>query len=253
MRIGRASHESNNDNDPILNSAGEPFSIRMYSFHEDRQLVGWEHDPSKALMMFHENNFPPTHDLMDKMRTEGPSAPDGPPNESEQNMIDTLDKMMITPEKQRLIQRTFNSIHDRHARIIGCCVCGIRCILPTVTEGAPIPPPVLKVFPTDPLFGPLKFDDEQMREWHLLDTIKQKVMSSNFSDSDGNRYHVHQELINLIQVMDGGDDDFSLIMKGYICTKCENYLSQKNLPMYSGAMCRYRTRSFYLSEDSLCL
>jgi hypothetical protein len=136
MRNGRASQESNND--PILNSAGEPFSIRMYSFPEDRQLVGWEHDAWKALMMWYENNLPPTHDLMDKMRTD-------------------------------------------------------RCILPTVTaEGAPIPPPVLKVFPTDPLFGPLKFDDEQMREWHLLDPINQKVMSSKFSESDGNRYHVHQ-------------------------------------------------------------
>ena len=181
MRNGRASQESNNDNDPILNSAGEPFSIRMYSFPEDPQLVGWEKDASKALMMFHETNLPHTHDLMDKMRTEGPSAPDGPPNKSEQIMIDTLKEMKITPEKQRHIQRTFNSIHDRHARIIGCCVCGIRCILPTVTaEGALIPPPVLKVFPTDPLFGPLKFDDEQMREWHLLDPIKQKVRAPSF-------------------------------------------------------------------------
>ncbi len=50
-------------------------------------------------------------------------------------------------------------------------------------EGATIPPPVLKVFPTDPMFGPLKFDDEQMREWHLLGPIKQKVMSSKFSES----------------------------------------------------------------------
>ena len=102
-------------------------------------------------------------------------------------------------------------------------------------EGAPIPPPVLKVFPTDPMFGPLKFDDEEMREWHLLDPIKQKVMSSKFSESDGNRYHVHQELITFIQVMDGGDD-FPLIMKGYICTKCEKDLSQTKIPMYSVAM-----------------
>ena len=78
----------------------------MYSFPEDRQLVGWEHDPSKALMMFHETNLPHTHDLMDKICTEGPSAPDGPPNKSEQNIIDTLEDMNITPEKQRHIQRT---------------------------------------------------------------------------------------------------------------------------------------------------
>ena len=90
MRSHRASQESNNDNAPILNTAGEPFSIRMVSFPDDHQLVGWEHDAKKALMMFHENNLPHTHDLMDEMRIEGPSAPDGPPNESEQNMIDTL-------------------------------------------------------------------------------------------------------------------------------------------------------------------
>ncbi len=122
------SQESNNDNAPILNNAGEPFSICMYSFTDHHQLVGWEHDPMKAIMMWYENNLPPTHDLMDKMRTEGPSAPDGPPNESEQNMIGTIEEMKITPKKHRQIQRTFNSIHDRHARIIGCCVCGICCI-----------------------------------------------------------------------------------------------------------------------------
>ena len=72
MRNGRASQESNNDNAPILNNAGEPFSIRMESFPHFRQLVGWEYDPMKALLLWHENNFPPTHDLMDKMRTEGP-------------------------------------------------------------------------------------------------------------------------------------------------------------------------------------
>ena len=33
---------------------------------------------------------------MNKMLTECPSAPDGPPNESEQNMIDTLEEMKIT-------------------------------------------------------------------------------------------------------------------------------------------------------------
>ncbi len=183
------------------------------------------------------------------MRTDGPSAHDGLLNESEQNMIDTLEDMKITSKKQQQIQRTFNSIHDRHAFIIGCFVCGIRCILPRVTaEGALIPPPVLKVFPTDPMFGPLKIDDEEMREWHLLDPIKQKVMSSKLSESDGNRYHVHQDLINLIQVMDGGDD-FSLITKGYICTNCENYLSQKKLPMYSVAMIDFGLMSRHIPEQ----
>jgi len=74
-------------------------------------------------------------------------------------------------------------------------------------------------------------------------------MSSKFSESDGNRYHVHQELINLIQVMDGGDDDFSLIMKGYICTKCENYLSQNKLPMYSVAMLDFGLLSRHIPEQ----
>ena len=98
MRNGRTSQESNNDNDRILNSAGEPFSIRMVSFPDYHQMVGWENDPWKALMLWYETNLPRTHDLMDKMRTEGPSAPDGPPNQSEQNMIDTLEEMKITPE-----------------------------------------------------------------------------------------------------------------------------------------------------------
>ena len=84
MRIHRASQESNNDdNASILNSAGEPFSICMKSFPDDHQLVGWENDPLIAIMMWYENNLSHKHDLMDKMRTKGPSVPDGPPNESE--------------------------------------------------------------------------------------------------------------------------------------------------------------------------
>ena len=59
---------------------------------------------------------------------------------------------MMTPKKQERIQHTFHSIYDRHAHIIGCCSCGICCILPTVTaEGDPVPPPVLNVFPSDPM------------------------------------------------------------------------------------------------------
>ena len=49
--------------------------------------------------------------------------------------------------------------------------------------------------------------------------------------------------------MDGGDDDFSLIMKGYICTKCENYLSQKKLPMYSVAMLDFGLLSRHIPEQ----
>ena len=118
--------------------------------------------------MFHENHYSILHDLMDNIWTEGPSAPGDLPNKSEQNMIDALEEMKITPTKQQRIQRIFQSLHDRHAHILGCCSCGICCILPMVTaEGDPIPPPVLTVFPTDPLFRPLKFTASEVAEWHL--------------------------------------------------------------------------------------
>ena len=55
----------------------------------------------KAQMMWYANIFPHVHDLMDKMCTESPSAPDGLPNESEQDMIDALEEMKITPKKQQ--------------------------------------------------------------------------------------------------------------------------------------------------------
>ena len=50
---------------------------------------------------------------------------------------------------------------------------------------------------------------------------------------DGQRYHVHQELITEQQV--GEDDHSTLIMEGYICKKCENDLRQSKIPMYSVA------------------
>ena len=100
MRNARASQESNNDNAPLLNNAGEVYSIRKESIPDLHQLVGWEYDAEKALMMFYENIYPHLHDLMDKIRTEGPSAPDGLPKKSEQNVIDALEEMKITPEKQ---------------------------------------------------------------------------------------------------------------------------------------------------------
>ena len=136
-------------------------------------MVGFEYDAEKALMMSHENHYSILHDLMNDIRTEGPSAPGGLPKNSEQNMIETLEEMKITPKKQQRIQRTFHSLHDRHARILGCCSCGIRCIFPTVTaESDPIPPLILKVFPTDPMFGPLKFNSAEMRLWLLQHPIK---------------------------------------------------------------------------------
>ncbi len=48
--------------------------------------------------------------------------------------------------------------------------------------------------------------------------------------------------------MDGGDD-FSLIMKGYICTKCENDLSQRKIPMYSVAMIDFGLLSRHIPEQ----
>jgi len=59
MRNARAIQESNNDNAPILNNSGEAFSIRMESLPDLHQLVGWENDAIKSLMMWYENVLPP--------------------------------------------------------------------------------------------------------------------------------------------------------------------------------------------------
>ena len=62
MPTATASQEFNNDNAPLLNNAGEAFSIRMDSFPDHHQLVGFEYDSEKALMMFHENHYSILHD-----------------------------------------------------------------------------------------------------------------------------------------------------------------------------------------------
>ena len=119
----------------------------MSSIPDRHQQVGFKFNAFKALLMFRENHHSHLHDLIDKIWTEGPSAPGDLPNKSEQNMIDALEEMKITPVKQQRIQRNFHSLHDRQACILGSCSCGISCILPAVTtEGTPAPPPVLKYF-----------------------------------------------------------------------------------------------------------
>ena len=222
MRNAISSQESNNYNGLQLNNAGEAFSYHIRSIPDCYQLVGFEFNAEKSLMMFHENHYSILHDLMNDIWTEGPSAPGDLPNKSKQNMINTLEEMKITPKKQQRIQCSCHSLHERHACILGCCSFGICCIMPTVTaEGDPIPLPVLKVFPTDPMFGPFNFTAAEVAEWHLHHPVKQTVWISKLSEADGNRYHVHQELINLRQVMDGGDD-FSLIMRGlYLHQVCK--------------------------------
>ena len=57
MRNARASQESNNNNAPLLNNAGEAYSIFMESIPDLHQLVGWEYDAGKAPMMWYENIF----------------------------------------------------------------------------------------------------------------------------------------------------------------------------------------------------
>ena len=90
MVNARSSQEFNNDNAPQLNKAREAFSIHMRSIPDPHQLVGFEYNADKALMMFLENLYPSLHDLMDKIRTEGLSAPGDLPNKSEQTMIDAI-------------------------------------------------------------------------------------------------------------------------------------------------------------------
>jgi hypothetical protein len=145
--------------------------------------------------------------------------------------LNALDELKITRQTQHEIQCRFNSIHDRHARIIGCCCCGISCILPTVSEEGNILPPLeLKQFPSHTLFGPVKFTEEELAERNLQSESKQMVRSTNLAH-DGQQYHFHQELITERQV--GEDDDSTLIMEGYICNKCENDLHQSKIPMYT--------------------
>ena len=48
--------------------------------------------------------------------------------------------------------------------------------------------------------------------------------------------------------MDGGDD-FSLFMKGYMCTKCAKDLSQTRLLMYSVAMIDFGLMSRHIPEQ----
>ena len=126
--------------------------------------------------------------------------------------MNALDELKITHQTQHEIQCRFNSIHDRNARIIGCCCCGIFCILPTVSdEGHILPPLELKLFPTHTLFVPLKFTEEELAEWNLQLESKQMVRSTKLAH-DGQQYHVHQELITEQQV--GEDDDLKFIMEG---------------------------------------
>ena len=80
MRNARSSQESNNDNALQLDNVGEAFSINMRSIPDRHQLVGFEYNAYKALMVFHENHYSYLHDLMDKIWTEGPSAPGDLPN-----------------------------------------------------------------------------------------------------------------------------------------------------------------------------
>jgi hypothetical protein len=191
-RITRLSQEFDN--------VEEQFSIDMMSIPNSNQLQNHEQDPIKALFLWHENSVSPLLDQMNILNDAYQHASGDSLTEAEDTFLNVLDELKITRETQHKIQCRFNSIHDRYARIIGCCCCGISCILPTVSEEGNILPPLeLKQFPTHTLFGPLKFTVQELAEWNLQSESKQMVRSTKLAH-DGQQYHVHQELITEQQV-----------------------------------------------------
>jgi hypothetical protein len=129
--------------------------------------------------MWHENHYPRLHDLIDILDAKPRSAPGDPPTQAEEHLARALEELKITPQIEDNIQKRYTSLHDQKARIFGCCSCGMPCILPSVsTSGLPYPPHDLRVFPTDDIFTPLKFTEEEVEEWNELSVFKQHVRST---------------------------------------------------------------------------
>ena len=223
------------DEAPQVNDAGEAFSIDMTSIPSGNQLNNHDQNVDKALLLFYENAYSPLHDHIHDLNHESNNESEDVPTRAEDRFLTSLDELKITSVKQREMQCKFNSIHDRKARIIGCCSCGISCTLPTVSsEGHLLPPPNLKDFPGHAMFRPLQFKAEELEEWNAQSSNQQMIRSTKLSATDGVRYHVHQELI-IITPMQNEDDSITSTMKGYICKQCENYLSRRIVPMFSVA------------------
>jgi hypothetical protein len=223
-RISQSDSDNSDDEEEQVNASlsVEQFSIDMISRPTVNQLANFESDQDQALLLFYDNSNDHFADAIYDMDA---AAPGEAATIAEQLVNDLIEGSKITPEIQRIIQQRFQSIHDSNGHIIGCCSCGVSSILPTVTvTGENCQPPLLRVFPTDPLFGPLKFTDDELVEFDLQTPNKQLVRSTKLSQSGEERYHLHQELLTV---------NTSCITEGYICTKCENDLSQGIIPTYS--------------------
>ena len=235
MRLSRLRLDFAMDEAPQVNDAREAFSIDMTSIPSGNQLNNHDLNVDKALLLFYENAYSPLHDHIHDLNHESNNESEDVPTRAEDRFLTSLDELKITSVKQREMQCKFNSIHDRKARIIGCCSCGISCTLPTVSsEGHLLPPPNLKDFPGHAMFRPLQFKAEELEEWNAQSSNQQMIRSTKLSATDGVRYHVHQELI-IITPMQNEDDSITSTMKGYICKQCENYLSRRIVPMFSVA------------------
>ena len=225
-RISQSDSDNSDDEEEQVNASlsVEQFSIDMISRPTVNQLANFESDQDQALLLFYDNSNDHFADAIYDMDA---AAPGEAATIAEQLVNDLIEGSKITPEIQRIIQQRFQSIHDSNGHIIGCCSCGVSSILPTVTvTGENCQPPLLRVFPTDPLFGPLKFTDDELVEFDLQTPNKQLVRSTKLSQSGEERYHLHQELLTV---------NTSCITEGYICTKCENDLSRGIIPTYSVA------------------
>jgi hypothetical protein len=67
--------------------------------------------------MFYENSHDHVGDLIQNL---GDASPGDITNIAGQRLLNTLEDMKITPNVQGVIQRRFNSLHDRNGLVIGC-------------------------------------------------------------------------------------------------------------------------------------
>jgi hypothetical protein len=180
-----------------INDSGETFSIDMLGRPTANHLENFESDQDKALLMFYENSHDHVGDLIQNLDDASPGYES---NIAGQRLLNTLKDMKITPNVQGVIQQRFNSLQDRNGLVIGCCCCGCTTILPTVSEsGSILPTPILSVFPTDPKFNPLKFTPDELTEFNAQNGTMQHVCSCMAINKGLERYHVHQQLIHVIE------------------------------------------------------
>jgi len=97
----------------------------MMSKPKSNQLQNHEQDPIKALFLWYENAESHLLHEMNILNDAYQHASGDSLTEAEDKFLNVLDELKITQETQHKIQCRFNSIHDRNARIIGCCCCVI--------------------------------------------------------------------------------------------------------------------------------